>query len=64
MSKDFGKTPLSGSAWMIRKAMRRYQKMSQEEKIDLMVKSKALTPEQAERAKKKWAEIQAAKESS
>ena len=64
MSKDFGEMPISRSAWMIRKAMRRYQKMSREEKIDLMVKSKALTPEQAERAKKKWAEIQATKESS
>jgi hypothetical protein len=33
--------------------------MPQERKIDLMVEAKLLTPEQVERAKKKWAELQA-----
>jgi hypothetical protein len=36
--------------------------MPEERHIDLLVKSKLITLEQAEQAKKKWAEIQAAKE--
>jgi hypothetical protein len=32
--------------------------MSKEKRIDLMVEAKVMTPEQAERAKKKWAEMQ------
>jgi hypothetical protein len=34
--------------------------MPQEQQIDLMVEAKVMTREQAERAKKEWARIQAA----
>ncbi len=44
---------------MIRKAMKHLFSLTKEERIDLMVKAKAMTPEQAERAKKKWTELQA-----
>ncbi len=60
MSKDFGEMPLSASSERIRQAFRHLEQMSQEDQIDLMVKAKLFTPEQAERAKQKWAEIQAA----
>lgn len=60
MSKDFGEMPVSTSSYYIRRAMENLQRMSEEEHIDMMVRAKLLTPKEAERAKKKWAEIQAA----
>jgi len=60
MSRDFGEVPGSASSERIRQAFRHFERMSKEDRIDLLVKAKVMTPEQAERAKKKWAEIQAA----
>ncbi len=62
MSKKRSKMPRSASSEIIRKALRNLQEMPEERHIDLLVKSKLITLEQAEQAKKKWAEIQAAKE--
>ncbi len=60
MSKDFGEVPGSASSERIRQAFQHFERMSKVDRIDLMVKAKVMTPEQAERAKQKWAEIQAA----
>lgn len=39
-------------------AAKRYRALPKEQKIDSMVKAGLLTPEQGERAKAKWAELQ------
>jgi alkanesulfonate monooxygenase SsuD/methylene tetrahydromethanopterin reductase-like flavin-dependent oxidoreductase (luciferase family) len=61
MSEKPLKMARSTSSQKIRKAMKNFQRMSKEQRIDLMVEAKVITPEQAERAKRKWAEIQSAK---
>jgi hypothetical protein len=58
MSKKRSKVAGSASSQMIRKAVKNFHKMSKERRIDLMVEAKVMTPEQAQRAKQKWAEIQ------
>ncbi len=60
MSRKRSRIPGSASSEMIRKAVKNLQKMPQEQQIDLMVEAKVMTREQAERAKKEWARIQAA----
>jgi len=57
MSAKHYKLELLSSTKQIRKAMRFLQKMSKEKRIDLMVKAGVMTEEQAEKAKKKLAEI-------
>lgn len=61
MSKKVSKRLESASSRRIRIAVKELHRMPKEKRIDLMVKAKVMTPEQAERAKKKWAELQAAK---
>lgn len=60
MSKKHSKMARSASSHLIGRAMKNFRQMPKERRIDLMVEAKLLTPEQAERAKKKWAELQAA----
>lgn len=60
MSSKGWKMPESESGYKIRKAMEHFRQLPKERRIDLMVEAKLLTAEQAERAKKKWAEMQAA----
>ncbi len=61
MSKERSRMSGSASSEIIRKAMKNLEQMPKEQRIDLMVEARLLTPEQAERAKKKWAELQEAK---
>ncbi len=64
MSRKPSRMRGTASSEMIRKALKNFLKMPKEQRIDLMVKAGSLTPEQAERAKQKWAEIQSAQASS
>lgn len=61
MSKKGFKMARSASSQKIREAVQNLHRMSQEKRIDLMVEAKVMPPEQAERAKRKWAEMQAVK---
>ncbi len=60
MSKKRSRVLGSWSSEMIRKAWKNMEQMTQEQRIDVAVRAGVMTPEQAERAKKKWAELQAA----
>jgi hypothetical protein len=60
MSRKPSRVAGSGSSEMIRRAVKNFFKMPKEKRIDLMVEAKVMTREQAERAKKEWARIQAA----
>ena len=59
MSKKGSRVARSASSEKIRLAMKHFFRLPKERRIDLMVEAKVMTPEQAERAKKKWAELQA-----
>ena len=59
MSEDPYEMPISESAYLIRQAMLHFDTLTQEQHIDLAVQASVLTREQGERAKKRWAEIQA-----
>lgn len=61
MSAKHYKLALPASTERIRQARIYLEKMSQEEQIDLMVKAKVMTIEQAARAKKKLAEAKVIK---
>jgi hypothetical protein len=61
MSRKRSRVASSASSERIRRAVEHLQQMPQEERIDLMVEAKVMTREQAERAKKEWARIRAAK---
>ncbi len=61
MSAKRYKLALPASTERIRQARIYLEKMSQEEQIDLMVKAKVMTIEQAARAKKKLAEAKVIK---
>ena len=52
------KLVLPSSSQRIRKAKRALREMSKLDRIDLMVKAGSMTQQQAEKAKKKLAEIQ------
>jgi hypothetical protein len=59
MSKKRSRMARPWSTELIRKAHKHLKQMPKEQMIDIMVEMGSLTPEQGERAKKKWAEIQA-----
>ena len=58
MSRKRSKVAGSASSQTIRKAVKNFHQMSKERRIDLMVEARVMTPDQAQRAKTKWAEIQ------
>jgi hypothetical protein len=60
MSRRRSTVASSTSSQKIRDAVKNLRQMPMEERIDLMVQAKVMTREQAERAKKKWAETRAA----
>jgi hypothetical protein len=59
MSRKHSKIASSASSQAIRRAVKNLQQMPKEKRIDLMVEAKVMTREQAERAKKEWAKLQA-----
>ena len=58
MSKTRFKMAKSASSQKIGEAVKHFHQMSKERRIELMVEAKVMTPEQAERAKRRWAEMQ------
>ena len=59
MSAKHYELEVSSSTLRIRKARKFLQKLPKEKRIDLMVKAGVMTEEQADRAKKKLAEMEA-----
>lgn len=61
MSVKRSEFPVSTSVWRIRKAKRMLDRMSDLERLEVMVKAGVMTPEQAAKAKRRLAEIEAEK---